>query len=118
MSFSNQPQSSTPSQEASTDAANGSLNAFSEEPSALEMPTKPQHRRNRSSVDGTKYKDGTWSAKNEKILMGPYDYMHGHPGKDVRRQLIQAFNSWLQVPEESLAVIDKVVRMLHTASLL
>lgn len=79
---------------------------------------KYKHRRNKSSVDGTKYKDGTWSAKNEQILMGPYDYMHGHPGKDVRRQLIQAFNSWLQVPPGSLAIISKVVSMLHTASLL
>lgn len=87
------------------------------EPSS-ELPTKQKHKRNKSSVDGTKYKDGTWSSKNEKILMGPYDYMHQHPGKDVRRQLIQAFNSWLQVPPESLAIISKVVTMLHTSSLL
>lgn len=50
--------------------------------------------------------------------MGPYEYMHQHPGKDVRTQLIQAFNSWLQVPPASLAIISKVVTMLHTASLL
>lgn len=75
-------------------------------------------RRNRSSVDGTKYKDGLWSEENERILMGPYDYMLQHPGKDIRRQLIHAFNAWLQVPPESLAIINKVVAMLHTASLL
>ncbi|KAJ5682484.1 hypothetical protein N7462_005649 [Penicillium macrosclerotiorum] len=94
--------------------------ADSESAAGAALPIKSQlrHKRNRSSVDGTKYKDGTWSSKNEKILMGPYDYMHQHPGKDVRRQLIQAFNSWLQVPPESLAVIEKVVTMLHTASLL
>lgn len=50
--------------------------------------------------------------------MGPYDYMHDHPGKDIRRLLIQAFNAWLQVPPDSLAIISKVVSMLHTASLL
>jgi geranylgeranyl diphosphate synthase type 3 len=50
--------------------------------------------------------------------MGPYDYMHEHPGKDIRRQLIHGFNSWLQVPPESLVIITKVVTMLHTASLL
>ncbi|KAJ5852442.1 uncharacterized protein N7529_011827 [Penicillium soppii] len=83
-----------------------------------EEPKKTRHRRNKSSFDGTKYKDGTWSAKNEKILVGPYDYMHEHPGKDVRRQLIDAFNAWLQVPEKSLVIITKVVTMLHTASLL
>lgn len=51
-------------------------------------------------------------------MIGPYEYMHQHPGKDVRRQLIQAFDSWLQVPPDSLAIISKVVTMLHTASLL
>ena len=59
-----------------------------------------------------------WSQEKEKILLGPYDYMFGHPGKDIRSQLIAGFNSWLKVPEESLAVITKVVGMLHTASLL
>ncbi|KAF7125557.1 hypothetical protein CNMCM5793_001817 [Aspergillus hiratsukae] len=77
-----------------------------------------RHTRNRSSLDGTKYRDGTWSQENEKILLGPYDYMQQHPGKDIRRQLITAFNVWLQVPPESLEIITKVVGMLHTASLL
>ncbi|EFW16420.1 geranylgeranyl diphosphate synthase [Coccidioides posadasii str. Silveira] len=62
--------------------------------------------------------DGMWSVEKERILLGPYEYMVHQPGKDIRRQLIAAFNRWLQVPEESLAVITKVVLMLHTASLL
>lgn len=77
-----------------------------------------RHTRNQSSLDGTKYKDGKWSQENEEIIMGPYDYMLQHPGKDLRRQMINAFNAWLKVPSESLAVITKVVAMLHTASLL
>lgn len=84
----------------------------------LHTNTATRHGRNRSSVDGTKYKDGQWSEEKEKILMGPYDYMLQHPGKDIRRQFITAFNAWLKVPEESLAIITKVVVMLHTASLL
>jgi geranylgeranyl diphosphate synthase type 3 len=60
----------------------------------------------------------TWSPEKEKILLGPFDYMFGQPGKDIRAQLIAAFNSWLKVPERSLSVITKVVGMLHTASLL
>jgi geranylgeranyl diphosphate synthase type 3 len=60
----------------------------------------------------------SWSAEKENILMGPFDYLYGHPGKDIRAQLIAAFNAWLQVPESSLAIITKVVGMLHTASLL
>jgi len=60
----------------------------------------------------------SWSPSKEKILFGPFEYLFGHPGKDVRAQLIAAFNAWLQVPKESLAIITKVVGMLHTASLL
>ncbi|KAI9799735.1 MAG: geranylgeranyl pyrophosphate synthetase [Piccolia ochrophora] len=59
-----------------------------------------------------------WSDEKEKILLGPYDYLYGHPGKDIRTLLISAFNAWLKVPRESLEVITKVVAMLHTASLL
>jgi geranylgeranyl diphosphate synthase type 3 len=59
-----------------------------------------------------------WSEDNEKILLGPYDYLVGHPGKDIRSQCIAAFNKWLKVPTERLEVITRVVGMLHTASLL
>ncbi|KAI5854006.1 isoprenoid synthase domain-containing protein [Tricharina praecox] len=59
-----------------------------------------------------------WSAEKEKILLGPYDYLISYPGKDIRKQLIAAFNVWLQVPEDVLEVIGNVVGMLHTASLL
>lgn len=60
----------------------------------------------------------TWSAEKEKILLGPFDYMYDKPGKNIRKQLIAAFNAFLRVPEESLMIITEVVGMLHTASLL
>ena len=66
-----------------------------------------------SSPNGT-----TWSREKEKIVLGPYDYMVDQPGKDIRKQLVAAFNAWLKVPEESLAIITRAVGMLHTASLL
>ncbi|KAK8215396.1 geranylgeranyl pyrophosphate synthetase [Zalaria obscura] len=62
--------------------------------------------------------NASWSEEKEKILLGPFDYMFGHPGKDIRSQMIAAFNVWLQVPEQSLTIITKAVGMLHTASLL
>lgn len=63
--------------------------------------------------------DGTsWSPEKEKILLGPYDYMINHPGKDIRKQLIDAFDAWLKVPKDSLVIITRVIGMLHTASLL
>ncbi|EMC99221.1 hypothetical protein BAUCODRAFT_64741, partial [Baudoinia panamericana UAMH 10762] len=59
-----------------------------------------------------------WSDEKENILKGPFDYLEAHPGKDIRAQLMSAFNAWLRVPEPSLAIITRVVAMLHTASLL
>lgn len=73
---------------------------------------------NATTTNGHRYNDSQWNEQNEKLLMGPYDYMSQHPGKDIRRQLINAFNEWLKVPPESLVIITKVVGMLHTASLL
>lgn len=55
---------------------------------------------------------------DENLLLEPFTYLLSNPGKDIRSQLIEAFNVWLQVPTESLAVIRKVVEMLHTSSLL
>ena len=59
-----------------------------------------------------------WTTEKEKIVLGPYDYLYDKPGKDIRRQMIEAFNDWLKVPEDRLAIINKVIGMLHTASLL
>jgi len=59
-----------------------------------------------------------WSTINETALLEPYTYISSVPGKEIRTKLIEAFNIWLKVPEERLAIISKVVRMLHSASLL
>jgi Polyprenyl synthetase len=60
----------------------------------------------------------TWSIEKEKIILGPFDYLLEHPGKNVRTRLLLAFNKWLQVPVARMETIIKVVEMLHTASLL
>ncbi|KZO93846.1 terpenoid synthase [Calocera viscosa TUFC12733] len=54
----------------------------------------------------------------ESSLMEPFTYTISHPGKDIRRTLIAAFNRWLNVPEDKLDVISSVVNMLHNASLM
>ncbi|KAK6513329.1 geranylgeranyl pyrophosphate synthetase [Arthrobotrys megalospora] len=59
-----------------------------------------------------------WSEAKEKAVCAPYDYLISLPGKDIRSQLIEAFNIYLQVPEESLGTIKHIVAMLHNASLL
>ncbi|KAL8868354.1 MAG: hypothetical protein Q9174_005045, partial [Haloplaca sp. 1 TL-2023] len=60
----------------------------------------------------------SWPQHKEQILLGPFDYMMNHPGKDIRKHLISSFNAWLQVPPPSLEIITRVIGMLHTASLL
>ncbi|GAP92860.1 putative geranylgeranyl pyrophosphate synthase [Rosellinia necatrix] len=60
----------------------------------------------------------TWTQDKEDAVRAPYDYLLGHPGKDIRTSLISAFNAWLAVPKERLDVIANIVAMLHTSSLL
>lgn len=60
----------------------------------------------------------TWTDEKEKVLMGPFEYLFAHPGKDFRRLMVNSFNALLEVPQESLDIITEVVGMLHTASLL
>ncbi|KAL8697812.1 MAG: hypothetical protein Q9201_006912 [Fulgogasparrea decipioides] len=79
-------------------------------------PDPPQGPRSSTHHAPTDTED--WSYQKEQILLGPFDYMMSHPGKDIRSQLIASFNAWLQVPPSSLEIITKVIGMLHTASLL
>ncbi|KAH7149398.1 isoprenoid synthase domain-containing protein [Dactylonectria estremocensis] len=60
----------------------------------------------------------SWTDDKEKVVRGPFDYVISHPGKDFRAQLIGAFNTWLNVPKDSLEIITRVVGMLHESSLL
>ncbi|KAE8340171.1 hypothetical protein BDV24DRAFT_152188 [Aspergillus arachidicola] len=54
----------------------------------------------------------------EKILTGPLDYLRENPGKDIRGKLIDAFNEFLEVPNDKLDVIKRIIDLLHNASLL
>lgn len=54
---------------------------------------------------------------DERVLE-PYKYVTETPGKDVRGQLIDAFNEWLQIPAERIESIKKITSWLHNASLL
>ena len=92
-----------------TETSNGVSRRHSKKSSAPENIIPSSHRRQGSEV---------WTSQKEKILMGPYEYLFAHPGKDFRTALIQAFDAFLHVPKSSLAIITKVVGMLHTSSLL
>ncbi|OLN95501.1 Geranylgeranyl pyrophosphate synthase 1 [Colletotrichum chlorophyti] len=56
--------------------------------------------------------------KHEEIIRAPLNYLLDLPGKDVRSKLMSAFNEWLQIPQEKLDVIKRIVSLLHNASLL
>ncbi|KAI9355572.1 geranylgeranyl pyrophosphate synthase [Pilaira anomala] len=55
---------------------------------------------------------------SDEIILEPYTYLLSHPGKDIRTKLITAFNLWLNVPKDTLDVINKAIGMLHNASLM
>ena len=59
-----------------------------------------------------------WSESYESVIVEPFVYTNSKPGKEIRTLLIEAFNEWLDVPRPQLTVISRVVRMLHSASLM
>ncbi|KAI9847162.1 MAG: hypothetical protein M1837_003024 [Sclerophora amabilis] len=59
-----------------------------------------------------------WEPRNEQSIRAPFDYIAGLPGKEIRKQLMQAFNVWFQVDEESCEIIARTVAMSHNASLM
>ncbi|CCM06424.1 uncharacterized protein FIBRA_08685 [Fibroporia radiculosa] len=59
-----------------------------------------------------------WHKADEESIMKPYAYITSQAGKEIRTQMINAFNIWLDVCEDKLKTISRIVRMLHNASLL
>eukprot|EP01100_Stratorugosa_tubuloviscum_P016080 TRINITY_DN996_c0_g2_i1.p1 TRINITY_DN996_c0_g2~~TRINITY_DN996_c0_g2_i1.p1 ORF type:complete len:327 (+),score=130.78 TRINITY_DN996_c0_g2_i1:179-1159(+) len=55
---------------------------------------------------------------SEETLLEPYNYLLQIPGKEIRGRLIVAFDYWFGVPKETLVQIEKIVKMLHTSSLI
>ncbi|KAJ1461909.1 isoprenoid synthase domain-containing protein [Pelagophyceae sp. CCMP2097] len=51
-------------------------------------------------------------------ILEPYKYISETPGKDIRGQLIDAFNQWLEIPPAGIDSVKSIVSQLHNASLL
>ncbi|CCH44924.1 Geranylgeranyl pyrophosphate synthetase [Wickerhamomyces ciferrii] len=60
----------------------------------------------------------TWSATQEKVITAPFHYLKTTPGKHLRTQLIQLFNTIYKLPQSTIDQISTIIEMLHTASLL
>ncbi|KAF9816872.1 hypothetical protein IEO21_03846 [Rhodonia placenta] len=86
----------------------GSIDAFEYDPTCFDYDT----------LRYTLARHSEWRQSDEKSVLEPYTYLISHSGKDVRGQMINAFNEWLHVPKDQLAIIGRIVGMLHNASLL
>lgn len=53
-----------------------------------------------------------------QAVLEPFTFITSNPGKDMRGRLIEAFNLWLNVPQDRTVVIARIVNMLHAASLM
>lgn len=53
-----------------------------------------------------------------QIVLQPQHYLESMPSKGVRNSVIDGLEMWYQVPERSLAIIRKIVNLLHTSSLM
>ena len=56
--------------------------------------------------------------EQDNLLLEPFLYLIRHPGKNVRKKLLAAFNTWMNVDQEKLQKIGDLIQMLHNASLL
>ncbi|VEL22298.1 unnamed protein product, partial [Protopolystoma xenopodis] len=52
------------------------------------------------------------------FLFEPYEYLIESSGKGIRRELVEAFQHWLRVPEEIKEEIAVITEMLHNSSLM
>ena len=59
-----------------------------------------------------------YAPTDQKALLEPFTYLTATSGKEIRKKFIEAFNLWLNVPNETVLVISRVVSMLHSASLM
>ncbi|KAK8073458.1 geranyl geranyl pyrophosphate synthase [Apiospora phragmitis] len=82
------------------------------------LADQPQQLPASVGLSGSATSQAEPAGSSEKILRAPIDYLLTIPGKDVRGKMMDAFNQWLQIPEEKLEIIKEVIKLLHTASLL
>ncbi|KAK2465616.1 hypothetical protein APHAL10511_002508 [Amanita phalloides] len=73
---------------------------------------------NYANIRSVLSQDPQWNSSNESTVLEPFHFVMSNPGKEVRRKLIEAFNIWLNVPNDQLKIIADVVSMFHTASLM
>uniref|UniRef100_A0A5K3EUX4 Geranylgeranyl pyrophosphate synthase n=1 Tax=Mesocestoides corti TaxID=53468 RepID=A0A5K3EUX4_MESCO len=53
----------------------------------------------------------------DDVILAPFIYLTNNSGKGLRRNLIKAFNWWLNIEQEKLEILGDVIETLHNASL-
>lgn len=61
---------------------------------------------------------GSWTERSESLLRAPYKYLVENKGKQLRKVMVQCFNQLLRVPEEKITIIEQIIDILHSASLM
>ncbi|KAF3905131.1 hypothetical protein ABW21_db0205812 [Orbilia brochopaga] len=90
----------------------------------LRMEDAPSGTNNRMRyipVDGVKTNGVTNSdSLNDTLpdVLEPFEYIASLPSKRVRKMATAALNIWYRVPQRSLEIIDSVIDMLHSSSLM
>eukprot|EP00605_Chrysophyceae_sp_TOSAG23-4_P001558 GSChrysophyteH1.ASY1.ANO1.1709.1 assembled CDS len=56
--------------------------------------------------------------ESDESVLEPMRYLSASPGKDVRGQLIDCFQEWLDIPLDRVIAVKEVITDLHNASLL
>ncbi|OQR93281.1 geranylgeranyl pyrophosphate synthetase [Thraustotheca clavata] len=57
-------------------------------------------------------------SSDDHSLLEPWYYIRAMPGKNIRAIMVDAFQQWLNIPQDKINVIKDIVGTLHDASLL
>ena len=54
-----------------------------------------------------------------RTVLDPFNYLiKNSEGKGIRSKLIEAFNVWLNIPEDKMEIVKRITEKLHNASLM
>ncbi|KAL2837121.1 putative polyprenyl synthetase [Aspergillus pseudoustus] len=90
----------------------------SEVPSVFKELQIMQSKSNSGKTEKTQLQDGILERLDEAVLWKPYEYITSLPSKGFRQHLIDALQTWFDVPRGSLEAISGVASLLHEASLM
>jgi ophiobolin F synthase len=100
--------------------ASSSSEESDSEYSTSSASTAPSLSKNQSSSPTIPYQSSARVVGefDSSVLEEPIKYIRNMPSKNLRTQLIDCFNFWLNVPGSAISVIKEVIDSLHHSSLM